>query len=64
VKGWKTNNPHGDDVCTTVGLSLRAKAEFRLTRFFGLETAVQANLNGLRTYFGVDVMFTLGWLRE
>lgn len=64
VKGWEPPNKHYDEVSTALGLSLRAKAEFPLTRFFGLEAGAQANLNGLRTYFGVDVMFTLGWLRE
>jgi hypothetical protein len=63
VKGWETTNHYSDDTSTTVGLSLRAKAEFPLVRFFGLEAGAQANVNSVRQYYGVDVMFTLGVLR-
>jgi hypothetical protein len=48
----------------SAGLSLRAKAEFPLTRFLGLELAAISNINKYQSYVGVDLNLTLGYVRD
>ncbi len=48
----------------SAGLSLRAKAEFPLTRFLGLEIAAISNINKYQSYVGVDLNLTLGYVRD
>jgi hypothetical protein len=53
------------DKQSTVGLSLRLKAEFPLTRFAGLEIAAYTNVNGLQSVSGIELIcLNLGLLRE
>jgi len=49
---------------TAVGLSLRSKVEFPLTRFVGLELALNTNINRLKPYTKLEANFTFGLVRE
>ena len=49
---------------TTIGLSLRGKAEFPLTRFAGLEVAAHTNINKFRSILGVEFCLNLGLIRK
>ena len=48
----------------TVGLSLRAKMEFPLSRFAGLEAAVFSNINAYRSIIGAEMYLTIGAVRN
>ncbi len=48
---------------SSIGFSVRAKAEFPLTRFAGLEIAPNANINGFRSVLDIDFCLTLGLVR-
>jgi hypothetical protein len=48
----------------SVGLSLKAKLEFPFTVPFGLEIGLTSNINAYRSYFGVESLITLGYVRE
>ena len=49
---------------STVGLSVRAKIEFPLTRFAGLEIAGFANVNSFQSIIGGEIYLTLGKIRD
>lgn len=48
----------------TIGISLRAKLEFPLATFLGLELAAFTNINKYRPFVGVEAYLTLGQVRE
>ena len=47
----------------TVGLSLRAKVEFPLTKVIGIELAATSNINKLKSYVGGEIHLTIGLVR-
>ena len=51
------------DVKNTVGLVLKAKVEFPLTRFAGLELAAMVNINEFKSFIGMEINWTLGVVR-
>ncbi len=48
----------------TVGISLRAKAEFPFTKYFGLECAGFTNINNSRSFIGIELCLTFGLVRN
>lgn len=48
----------------SVGFSLRAKAEFPLSRYAGLELAGFTTINALRTLLGAEICINLGLVRK
>jgi len=47
----------------TLGLSLRAKLEFPLTRIIGIELAANSNINKIHSYVGGEIHLTIGLVR-
>jgi hypothetical protein len=48
----------------SAGISLRAKVEFPLTRFFGIEFALYGNINKFRTFSGFEMYLVFGRVRN
>jgi hypothetical protein len=76
-EAWFTRNPNqggwfflGSNYITrwhesfTLGVSLRAKANWDVFRFAGLEVAVRADLSPPQSYAGLDFYINLGYLRK
>ncbi len=48
----------------SLGLSLKGKFEMAISRPFGLEIGLTSNINSKRSYFGVDFLIMLGYVRD
>lgn len=48
----------------SIGLSLKGKLELAFSPPAGFEIGLTSNINPNRTYFGVDFMITLGYVRD
>jgi hypothetical protein len=48
----------------SVGLSLKGKLEFPVSVPFGFEIGLTSNLNPYRSFFGVEFLLNLGYLRK
>jgi hypothetical protein len=49
---------------TTVGINLRAKLEFPVSRVFGFEVAVYSNINPHKPHAGIEFYLTIGRVRD
>jgi hypothetical protein len=58
-KYYKTRNP-----TQTIGLTLKGKEEFLLTRSCGLELAIFGNLNNAQSVFGIELNLNVGKIRK
>lgn len=63
--GWFNNTYNtNEDKQISIGLSLKAKVEFPLSRYFGLELAAISNINGKQSYVGIMFGISTGVLRK
>ncbi|MEP7168491.1 MAG: hypothetical protein ABI855_03915 [Bacteroidota bacterium] len=51
-------------VKNSIGLSLRAKAEFPFFKYLGIEGAAFANINKLNSFLGMELYLTFGLVRN
>lgn len=61
---FSSNYETSHTIENTVGLSLRAKAEFPFSKYFGIECAGFANLNKFKSFVGIELYLTFGLVRN
>jgi len=62
---WLSANYSYDQVThRSLGLSIKGKMEFPISKYFGFEFGLTSNLYAQRSYLGFDLLLTLGQLRD
>lgn len=61
---WGKNYETSTSSKSLIGLSLRAKIEFPVAGFFGIEIAIISNINKYQSYVGSELHFMLGKVRD
>ena len=67
TNNWGSNNSSGFtakeyEIQRALGLIIRAKINFPLTKILGLEIAAVSNLNKFQSFYGVELHLIAGWL--